>query len=147
MRVMETCVTTTEIRVVEENADFARGQFDQLQIDLLLTRNPLFEKVRRAYATTQPFVERVIPCATVEGLLLLKLYALPSLYRHRNFARVGIYENDIATLMQIYQPALAPLLTELGLDPSQMHDIQVRYQLLADTPAGAFPLEIKAPMP
>jgi hypothetical protein len=35
----------------------------------------------------------------VEGLILLKLYALPSLYRQGNFAKVGIYENDVATLL------------------------------------------------
>jgi hypothetical protein len=103
-----------EIRISEQNVDFARGQLNELQIDLLLTRNPLFDKVRREYATTRPFVEQTIPCATVEGLLLLKLYALPSLYRQGSFARVGIYENDIATLMQLYQPALTPLFAELS---------------------------------
>ena len=103
-----------EIQIIEQNVDFARGHFNGLQIDLLLTRNLLFDKVKREYATTQPFVEQAIPCATVEGLLLLKLYALPSLYRQGNFARVGIYENDIATLMQLYQPALDPLFAELA---------------------------------
>lgn len=102
-----------EIQISEQNSNFARGQFNELQIDLLLTRNKLFDKVRRAYATTQPFIEQSIPCATVEGLLLLKLYALPSLYRQGSFARVGIYENDIATLMQLYRPAMTPLFAEL----------------------------------
>lgn len=102
-----------EIQISEQNADFARGDFNELQIDLLLTRNKLFDKVRLAYATTQPFIEQSIPCATVEGLLLLKLYALPSLYRQGSFARVGIYENDIATLMQLYRPAMTPLFAEL----------------------------------
>lgn len=103
-----------EIRIIEQNVDFARGQFNELQIDLLLTRNPLFDKVKRDYATTRQFVEQAIPCATVEGLLLLKMYALPSLYRQGSFPRVGIYENDIATLMELYQPALAPLFAELS---------------------------------
>ena len=103
-----------EIRIIEQNQDFARGQFNELQIDLRLTRNPLFDKVKRDYATTRQFVEQAIPCATVEGLLLLKMYALPSLYRQGSFARVGIYENDIATLMQLYQPDLKPLFTELS---------------------------------
>ena len=103
-----------EIRIIEQDEDFARGQFDGLQIDLLLTRNPLFDKVKRDYATTHQFVEQAIPCATVEGLLLLKLYALPSLYRQGSFARVGIYENDVATLMQLYRPALDRLFAELS---------------------------------
>ena len=46
-------------------------------------------------------------------LILLKLYALPSLYRQGNFARVGLYENDIATLMYDYQPDLLPLFEKL----------------------------------
>jgi hypothetical protein len=103
-----------EIRVIEQNRDFAHGQFHELQIDLLLTCNSLFDKVMRDYATTRQFVEQAIPCATVEGLLLLKMYALPSLYRQGNFARVGINENDIAALMQLYQPDLRPLFTELS---------------------------------
>lgn len=104
-----------ELEIEGQDADFARGRFGQLRVDLLLTRNPLFDEVRQRYATTGRFVERDdIPCATVEGLLLLKLYALPSLYRQGNFARVGLYENDIATLMQAYRPPMEPLLTDLS---------------------------------
>lgn len=104
-----------ELEIEGQDADFARGRFGQLRVDLLLTRNLLFNEVRRRYATTGRFVERDnIPCATVEGLLLLKLYALPSLYRQGNFARVGLYENDIATLIQAYQPPIEPLLTDLS---------------------------------
>jgi len=103
-----------EIQIASQDVNFARGKFDELQIDILLTRNPLFEKVQRKYATTQRFVERDIPCATVEGLLLLKLYALPSQYRQGDFARVGIYENDIATLIHDYRPQLEPLFAELA---------------------------------
>ena len=104
-----------EVNIIDQNEDFARGEFNELQIDLLLTRNPLFDRVQRDYATTQQFIEQAIPCATVEGLLLLKMYALPSLYRQGSFARVGIYENDIATLIQLYQPDLKPLFAELSL--------------------------------
>ncbi|HXG65330.1 MAG TPA: hypothetical protein VNO70_09490 [Blastocatellia bacterium] len=103
-----------EIQILDQNPDFARGKFQELQIDILLTSNPLFDKVRRQYAAPQSFVEQEIPCATVEGLLLLKMYALPSLYRQGNFARVGLYENDIATLIQAYKPQMAPLLNELS---------------------------------
>ena len=103
-----------EIEIASQDANFTRGKFDELQIDILLTRNPLFEQVQRKYATTQRFAERDIPCATVEGLLLLKLYALPSLYRQGNFAHVGIYENDIATLIHDYRPQLEPLFAELA---------------------------------
>lgn len=103
-----------ELQIIDQNEYFARGRFDELQIDLLLTANPLFDLVKRDFAQNQPFVERTIPCATVEGLILLKMYALPSLYRQGNFARVGIYENDLATLIQLYRPPLDPLFTELS---------------------------------
>jgi predicted nucleotidyltransferase len=69
--------------------------------------------VHQQYATIRPFRERDIPCTTAEGLLLLKLYALPALYRQGNFARVGLYENDIATLVHAYRPDLERLFAEL----------------------------------
>jgi hypothetical protein len=103
-----------EITIEDMDIDFARGCFERLRVDLLLTRNPLFEQVRRQHATTGHFMERDVPCASVEGLLLLKLYALPSLYRQGNFARVGLYENDVATLVEAYRPSLEPLLSELS---------------------------------
>ena len=115
----------TEIELTSQDENFARGQFGELQIDILLTRNRLFEKVRKQFATIQHFVEQEIPCATVEGLLLLKLYALPSLYRQGNFARVGIYENDIATLIYSYRPKIEPLLQELAQHLSETDMIAV----------------------
>ncbi|MBM3133910.1 MAG: hypothetical protein FJZ89_01195 [Chloroflexi bacterium] len=102
-----------EIRIRHQEQDFVRGEFAGLQIDILLTRNPLFAEIQQRYATRQQFVEREIPTATVEGLLLLKLYALPSLYRQGNFAKVGLFENDIAMLLHYYRPAIAPLLAKL----------------------------------
>lgn len=102
-----------EIRIVNQEQDSVRGEFEGLQVDILLTRNPLFAEVQRRYTIKRKFVEREIPTASVEGLLLLKLYALPSLYRQGNFVKVGLYENDIATLIYYYRPAVAPLLEKL----------------------------------
>jgi hypothetical protein len=101
----------SEIKVVNQDMYFVRGEYGALNLDILLTNNPLFDKVQKKYAITHHFLDRDIPIATVEGLLLLKLYALPSLYRQGNFARVGIYENDIATLIHDYKPDM-PLLTK-----------------------------------
>ncbi len=115
-----------EIEITSQDMNFARGQFGELQIDLLFTRNPLFDNVQTHYVTIQQFVEQKIPCATVEGLLLLKLYALPSLYRQGNFARVGIYENDVATLMFSYRPDVEPLLKELSRYLSETDVVAVR---------------------
>lgn len=90
-----------------------RGRYQSLQIDFLLTKNPLFAYVQRYHVTEQKFVEQTIYCATIDGLLLLKLYALLSLYRQGNFARVGLYENDIATLLYYHKPDIASLLAIL----------------------------------
>ena len=102
-----------EIVIESQDDNFARGQFRGLQIDFLLSRNLLFDLVRKHHATTQSFGEQEVVCVTVEGLLLLKLYALPALYRLGRFARVGLYENDIATLMQSYKPDMTPIFAEL----------------------------------
>jgi hypothetical protein len=115
-----------EIVLVDQDKDFARGNFRDLQIDVLLTENQLFSRVQKDFRAVQPFAERSIPCATVEGLILLKLYALPSLYRQGDFARVGLYENDIATLIQRYQPPLDPLLNILAqhVDASDLAELR-----------------------
>lgn len=120
-----------EIQVTSQDANFARGKFNELQIDILLTRNRLFGKVQRYYATIQQFQEQDIPCATVEGLLLLKMYALPSLYRQGNFARVGVYENDIATLVNYYRPQFELLFAELAHHLSET-DLNAVREIMAE---------------
>ncbi len=114
-----------ELQVETRDADFARSKFSDLKVDVLLTSNPLFDHVRKDHSSVQRFVEQDIPCATVEGLILLKLYALPSLYRQGNFTRVGLYENDVATLVHVHHPAIEPLLAELALylDNSEMTQV------------------------
>ena len=103
-----------ELKVASQDMYVVRASYHELQIDIWLTHNPLFKKVHSQYSKVEKFLDRKIPIATVEGLLLLKLYALPSLYRQGNFARVGIYENDIATLLHDYQPDMPALLNELS---------------------------------
>jgi hypothetical protein len=114
-----------ELQVETRDSDFARGKFSDLKVDVLLTSNPLFDDVRKRYTTMQRFVEQDIPCASVEGLILLKLYALPSLYRRGNFTRVGLYENDVATLLHAHHPPVEPLLDELSLYLSDSDMTQV----------------------
>ena len=115
-----------EIKISSQDMYFARGDYEGLQIDLLLTENPLFAKVRRKYANVQHFQEQEITTATVAGLILLKLYALPSLYRQGSFSRVGIYENDIATLLHEYPVDMAALEEELShhLNESDMGEVK-----------------------
>jgi hypothetical protein len=79
-----------EIHITDRNAYFALGTLGDLRIDLWLTANPLFAAVQQQHSTPRKFAGDTIPTATVEGLLLLKLYALPSLYRGGDFARVSL---------------------------------------------------------
>jgi hypothetical protein len=54
-----------EINVSSQDIYFARGLFGELQIDILLTKNPLFDKVARKYSTVKKFLDRDIRCATI----------------------------------------------------------------------------------
>ncbi len=99
----------SEITIFEENNNFARGDFSGLQVDILLTQNKLFDKILQEFATVQQFGERLIRCVSVEGLVILKFYALPSLYRQGKFDRVSIYENDILLLLLQYSVNLKPI--------------------------------------
>ncbi len=115
-----------ELEIAEENKDFARSTFDTLQVDILLTQNPLFDLVQKKYATERQFGDRLVRCATVEGLLLLKFFALPSLYRQGNFNKVSIYENDITQLLLAYTIDLPELLKVLSkyIIPSDLLELQ-----------------------
>lgn len=48
-----------------------------------------------------------------------------------NFARVGLYENDIATLLHDYHPALPVLLDELA-DYLDANDLQAVRDVMAE---------------
>ena len=116
-----------EISVEEQNEYFIRGHFRSVRVDVLLTANALFAEAQRSFATTHRFAELDVPTATPEGLILLKLYALPSLYRQGLFDRVSIYEGDIASLLQRHRCEIAPLLQRLHLhlEEGDRHELRV----------------------
>jgi hypothetical protein len=106
-----------EIEVRARDGHFVRGSFAEVSVDLLPTSDPLFANVLRSHVAPQRFDDlprQPVPCATVEGLLLLKLYALPSLYRQGELLRVGLYENDVASLLHVYRPEIEPVIEELA---------------------------------
>lgn len=115
-----------EIRIIDRNQSFATGEFGRLRIDFLLGDDGLFDVVRRRHASRETFVEREIVCATVEGLLLLKLFALPSLYRQGRFSRVEDYEHDIAVLLRERRPSVDPIFSELSRHLSEGDVNEVR---------------------
>lgn len=123
-----------EFDVQSQDMFFARGSFGDLQIDILLTENRLFDLVRRSYSEVAPFLDQPVPIATVEGLLLLKLYALPSLYRQGNFVRVSLYENDIAALMYAYRPDM-PRLFDVLRDYVSTSDLESVHVITAEIEA------------
>ena len=104
----------SEVEIVERDVYFARGEFEGVRVDFLLTNNPLFRRVQEEYTTRVQFLGQEVSLGTVEGLLLLKMYALPSLYRQGDFGRVSLYENDIAALVYKYEPDMERLLDVVG---------------------------------
>jgi len=88
-----------QLSVSTRDRDFARADFDGVQVDILLTTNAIFDFVRKSHATERSFGKLTVRCATPQGLLILKLFALPSLYRQGENTRAAIYEADIAGLL------------------------------------------------
>lgn len=115
-----------EIAVLERDRDFARCAFAGVRVDVLFTTNPLFELVQEKHATIHPFLETNVRCATVEGLITLKLYALPSFYRQGDGQRIGLYENDIFMLCERYRPGMEPIFATLQphVDGGQLDELR-----------------------
>jgi hypothetical protein len=115
-----------ELKVEDRNDFFARGKFRSIQVDLLLTKNPLFKIVAEKFATIHSFAELAVPTATVEGMILLKLFALPSLYRQFDWERIHVYESDVKTLLALHKPATKPLfaLLEKHIPPTDLKELR-----------------------
>ena len=115
-----------ELEIRNRQDFFARAQFRSVQVDLLFTFNPLFKTVAEKFATKHQFEELEVSAATVVGLIILKLYALPSLHRQFDWERIYIYESDIKTLLALHKPAMEPLFTllEPHLLPSDVIELK-----------------------
>lgn len=124
----------SEIQLESQDMYYTGGKFAELKIDISFTKHPLFANVEKNYTTIKQFKDRRIRCATVEGLILLKLFSLPSLYRQGSFERVGNYENDIASLIYSFKPELEPLFLELSnhLNETDMGEVR---RIVADVEA------------
>lgn len=102
-----------ELAILRDDAPVVRAQFRSVPVDVLLTRDPIFKLVSKKYASIHKFQDALVNCATVEGLLLLKLYALPSLYRQGFMQRTALYENDILMLLQNRNCDMQSILAEI----------------------------------
>jgi hypothetical protein len=78
---------------------FACGDYSGLRVNVLLAEHPLFSSVARHMSGLMDYKMGKLPTATVDGLVVLKLFALPSLYRQFDFDRIAIYEADITQLL------------------------------------------------
>ena len=47
-----------KLKITSQDINFVRANYGELQIDLYLTRNPLFKKVHKAYSKVQKFLGR-----------------------------------------------------------------------------------------
>lgn len=135
----------SEMKIMYEERDFARADFRGLQIDILQTQNKFFSLVQNKYTAQNEFQNHKLQIATPEGLVLLKLYALPSLYRQGIFDRVALYETDITMLMQRYpmnrdkvMTVLKPFLSETDMNSLQdiLDDIEKRIRRFRERPSG-----------
>jgi hypothetical protein len=99
-----------ELRIETRTEHFARGSFRSLQVNLFLTDNSFFQTAKRRFTSHHRFVEMDVPTATVEGLIVLKVYALPSSYRQHDLDRAAIYETDITMLLTRYQTPVEGLM-------------------------------------
>lgn len=100
---------------ISDRADYsAHGTFADVGVDILLSGNPFFAYVKQRHAEATRIAESLIACVTVEGLILLKLHALPRLFDRGDFLGVGMNETDVSALVFIYRPNMDELLGQLG---------------------------------
>lgn len=120
-----------EFQEISRDADFARVLFEGVQVDVLLTSNAAFQQAREEYGADRVFAERTIRTATPEGLVLLKLFALPSLYRQGDVNRAAIYETDVRMLLHSHGIDTEAILAKLrnALLPS---DVDALRRLLTE---------------
>lgn len=86
------------VKVLDDDANFTRAEFESLQIDFLKTSNSLFDHIKRHETTLYPFGEGEYPIATIDGLVLMRFDAIIDLYKKGNFNKVLRYQNDLQFL-------------------------------------------------
>jgi len=104
-----------ELTISSQEGFFVHTEFEGEPVEIWLTQNPLFFKVCCNFSETRRYLDHDVPMVTVEGLLLLKMFALPSVYRQGSFAEVSIHEAEIATLLYDHEPNITHLLDELAM--------------------------------
>ncbi len=102
-----------EIVIDDSNDMFARCKYRQLQVDVLKSEQSFFAMVKSNHTQEAQFLGHNLKIATEHGLALLKLFALPSMYRQHNHSRVRLYEGDLASLLETGKTDKISLLNDL----------------------------------
>ncbi|MCB1232166.1 MAG: hypothetical protein KDN19_18005 [Verrucomicrobiae bacterium] len=84
-----------------------------------------------SHSISKRFLDATLRCATPEGIILLKLFALPSLYRQGQVDRADLYETDILQLLRIDPVTDEKLLTQLESHVSET-DLKALAEVLCD---------------
>ena len=128
----------------EHSAMFATGEFSELRVDILFAEHPVFELVAKEFAEAMDYQVGRLPTATIDGLILLKLFALPSLYRQFDFDRIAIYEADLTQLISRSRRNNGFFLDILALTCSTDSSNSAVFSL-NPKPAGSNPKELTNP--
>lgn len=88
-----------ELEKESSDRNFGRYSYQGTRIDALYRDNPIFDYVMKNCLDSAVIEGKEIIRATPEGIILLKLYALPSLYQQGKQRRAVTYENDILGLL------------------------------------------------
>lgn len=105
------------LKVVETDENFANCEtFDDLKVDFLFAENAIFNYVKKGFSQKRSYQEGSFFIATVEGLILMKLYAWADLYLNGSafndkflLTKSLRYKNDIEVLLLNYEINLSPL--------------------------------------
>ena len=117
------------LKTIEADDDFANCEtFDGLKVDFLFTENAIFNYVKKGFSQKRNYREGTFYIATVEGLVLMKLYAWADLrfngqlFNDKFLLTKSLrYKNDIEVLMLNYEVNLIPLkkILEKNLEASK----------------------------
>jgi len=117
------------LKTIEADENFANCEtFDGLKVDFLFAENAIFNYVKKAFSQKRSFQEGSFYVATVEGLVLMKLYAWADLYQNGSLfndkfllTKALRYRNDIEVLLLNYEINLTPLerILEKNLEASK----------------------------
>lgn len=122
------------LNILESDDNFANCETaDGLKVDFLFTDNAIFNYVKKVFCQKRAYQEGSFFIATVEGLVLMKLYAWADLYLNgklfndKYFLTKSLrYKNDIEVLLLNYEINLIPLerILEKNLEASKFELVQ-----------------------